>query len=63
MNCIFCGSQAGTSIIDSRFCDKKGYVRRRHECLRLNCKKRFTTIEIPVTKLKEIKLNLNTFYG
>lgn len=41
-----CGSRA--ACIDSRFYKKERQTRRRYECMKKNCRKRWTTLEIEV---------------
>lgn len=44
MHCPFCGAQ-DTKVIDSRLSGDGDQIRRRRECLKMECQERFTTYE------------------
>ena len=49
MRCPVCGGY--TKVVDSRFCN--GDIKRRRECL--ECARRFTTMEIRVSKSEAVR--------
>ncbi len=58
MKCPFCGFTE-SKVIDSRPTDEGEKIRRRRECLNLDCRKRFTTYEtietLPIVVIKKDK--------